>query len=250
MVKTVKVFVVAIFIVGLSGSVLSSAQEVPAEKAFKNIQALKGVPASQITPLMDAYNKALGVNCEYCHVPGALEKADKPAHKAAVRDIQMTRDINQRYKMQVDCINCHQGKPKPPGAVASAGTPAVPGPKPAEPPKTTEPSKGAGKSAGGEKAEAAPPGDNDIIAAPTPLGNVPFPHERHSAAITDCTSCHHTGETNKCSVCHLNNRKTSAATKVTGYDAMHSRTSPRACWGCHVAQKTGPTTCAGCHKKG
>jgi len=36
---------------------------------------------------------------------------------------------------------------------------------------------------------------------------------------------------------------------VTGYDAMHSRTSPRACWGCHAAQKTGPTSCAGCHKK-
>src|SRR5215470_16114089 len=197
---------------------------------------------------MDAYNKAVGVNCEYCHVAGALEKADKPAHKLAVRDIQMTRDINQKYKMQVDCINCHQGKAKPSGVVASTG-----GTKTTDTgTKTTDTGKtDAGKTDAGKttKAEGNPPGDNDVIKAPTPLGNVPFPHEKHSAAITDCSSCHHTGDTSKCSSCHLDNRKTSAATKVTGYDAMHSRTSPRACWGCHAAQKTGPTSCAGCHKK-
>ena len=73
-------------------------QDQPAEKFFKNIKALKGVPYSQIAGLMDSYNKALGVGCEYCHVSGAdLPNDSKPAHKASVRDIMMTAEINKKY---------------------------------------------------------------------------------------------------------------------------------------------------------
>lgn len=246
--RTLKLCFVAAFFIALGGITWSGfAQDLPAEKVFKNIQALKGVPANQIPTLMESYNRALGVNCEYCHVAGALEKADKAPHKLAVRDIQMVRDINQRYKMQVECMNCHQGKATPSGALASTSGTS----KPPDPGTTKPPDPGTKPPPGGTtgKPEAMPPGDNAIIKAPTPYGNVPFPHEKHTMAVSDCKTCHHTGVNNKCSTCHLDNRKPSQFTKITGYEAMHNRTSPRACWGCHLQQKAGPTSCATCHKK-
>src|ERR1051326_9545392 len=74
----------------------ADSQDQPSEKFFKNIKALKGVPASQIAGLMDSYNKALGVSCDYCHAGNNLADDSKPAHKATVRDILMTREINDK----------------------------------------------------------------------------------------------------------------------------------------------------------
>ena len=39
-----------------------------AEEQFKNIQALKGVPADLVFPSMQFITASLGVECEYCHV--------------------------------------------------------------------------------------------------------------------------------------------------------------------------------------
>src|SRR2546427_9798880 len=49
----------------------------PAEQAFKNIQVLKGMPKSQMGPVMNMISASLGVRCEQCHVPDAFEKDDK-----------------------------------------------------------------------------------------------------------------------------------------------------------------------------
>lgn len=48
-----------------------------AEKEYKNIQALKGIPADQVIPSMQFIAASLGVDCEYCHVPRQMEKDDK-----------------------------------------------------------------------------------------------------------------------------------------------------------------------------
>ena len=48
-----------------------------AEEEFKNIQALKGIPAEQVIPSMQFIAASLGVECEYCHVAHANEKDDK-----------------------------------------------------------------------------------------------------------------------------------------------------------------------------
>ncbi len=48
-----------------------------AEEEFKNIQALKGIPADQVIPSMQFIAASLGVECEYCHVAHANEKDDK-----------------------------------------------------------------------------------------------------------------------------------------------------------------------------
>lgn len=219
--------------------VIAQQKEIPAERAFKNIQSLKGVPASQITVLMDNFSKALGVNCEYCHVPNALEKGDKREHKMTVQMIKMTRDINQRYQISIDCMACHQGKTKPPnlgksmnfgpnGIGSGGGTDLT---QPVEP-KKDEP-----------KPEAEPPGKVVFKAS---YGNVPFDHSSHMNA-SDCATCHHTGENNKCSTCHQ--KAPSQLSKITSKAASHSATSERGCIGCHTKQKAGPTKCNDCHKK-
>src|SRR5256884_5801186 len=48
-----------------------------AEEEFKNIQALKGIPADQVIPSMQFIAASLGVECEFCHVAHANEKDDK-----------------------------------------------------------------------------------------------------------------------------------------------------------------------------
>jgi len=230
----------------------ASSQDSPAEKFFKNIQALKGVPASRIAGLMDGYNKALGVSCEYCHVPGDLSSGDKPTHKASVRDIRMTSEINEKYKHSVDCISCHQGKAKPtttgvlatstPGSV----TPKPQGAGPSKPePAKPEPAKPGAAKPEAPKSEAADPPTK--VNYPSSFGKVLFPHDTHMSI--DCTKCHHTGENNKCDTCHLHNKKTSAVTQVTFYAVAHGTKSERACFACHQQSKAGPTKCADCHKK-
>src|ERR1051326_5138797 len=49
----------------------------PAEQVFKNIQVLKGTPAYQVVPSMQFIANSLGVECEFCHVRGALDKDDR-----------------------------------------------------------------------------------------------------------------------------------------------------------------------------
>ena len=221
----------------------ATSQDPPAEKFFKSIVALKGVPSSQIAGLMNDYTKALGVSCAYCHVEGDLSKVDKPAHKSTVRDILMTREINEKYKHSVDCMQCHQGKAKP-GTSIIANNPAQPppGPGPSKPPAGNPPST---QPTGPTKPEATPPGKVSYTGGT--MGKVPFPHDTHMNM--DCAKCHHTGENSKCDVCHLHNKKASAATQVTFYNVAHGAKSERACTGCHTQIKTGPTTCVGCHKK-
>ena len=216
------------------------AQDPPAEKFFKNIQALKGIPTSKIAGLMNDYSTALGVSCAYCHVEGDLAKADKPAHKLAVRDIQMTREINDKYKHSVDCMQCHQGKAKP-GTTVISSNPGQPAQPVTPPTGNTKPPPGPGPS----KTEAAPPGKVSYPGGS--MGKVPFPHDTHMNM--DCAKCHHTGENSRCDTCHLHNKKASAATQVSFYNVAHGAKSERACAGCHTQIKTGPTTCVGCHKK-
>src|SRR5258708_39735875 len=65
----------------------------PAEEVYKNIQIMKGVPAARIPGVMTNLTKWLGVDCAYCHVPGAFEKDDKPTKEAARKMFAMVRKI-------------------------------------------------------------------------------------------------------------------------------------------------------------
>ena len=98
-------------------------QDKTAEQVFRNIQALKGVPAPQLQQVMALFTGALGVKCSYCHT-NPFEKDDKPAKQIARRMIQMVFDLNRGSfggKDAITCYTCHKGKPKP-DAVVVLGT--------------------------------------------------------------------------------------------------------------------------------
>jgi hypothetical protein len=58
----------------------------PVEEAFKNIQSLKGITAGRLMATMNGFTRALGVDCSFCHVPGAFAKDDKPNKVTGAED--------------------------------------------------------------------------------------------------------------------------------------------------------------------
>ena len=87
-----------------------------AEQQFKNIQALKGIPADQVIPSMQFIGASLGVECEYCHVHGANEKDDKKPKVTARKMIAMMMAINKdnfEGRRDVTCFSCHRGAKDP-----------------------------------------------------------------------------------------------------------------------------------------
>jgi hypothetical protein len=98
----------------------SPGTEKKAEPQFKNIQVLKGMPASQMGGAMRFISASLGVGCDYCHVITDqghwMEKDDKETKKIARKMILMTRAINHANfedKPEVSCATCHHGRNEP-----------------------------------------------------------------------------------------------------------------------------------------
>jgi outer membrane lipoprotein-sorting protein len=89
-----------------------------AEEQFKNIQALKGIPADQLIPAMQFIAASLGVECEHCHVEHAFEKDDKKPKVTARKMINMMMAINKdnfEGHRKVTCYSCHRGAADPVG---------------------------------------------------------------------------------------------------------------------------------------
>ena len=87
-----------------------------AEEEYKNIQALKSIPAEQVIPSMQFIAASLGVECEYCHVPHQMDKDDKKPKVTARKMINMMMAINKdnfEGHREVTCYSCHRGSPDP-----------------------------------------------------------------------------------------------------------------------------------------
>ena len=110
-----------------------AAVQAPIQKE-RNLQVLpKDISDQKLDSIMESYNKALGVKCEFCHVkkkifPGDMDyAADTEPMKAEARKMmRMTIDINKNnfwynksdqpeYLKTVTCITCHRGEPFPEG---------------------------------------------------------------------------------------------------------------------------------------
>jgi hypothetical protein len=96
----------------------------PAEKVFKNIQSLKGVPAGRLLAIMEmGYARSLGVSCTHCHTPEKWETEDKSTKQIARDMSAMVKTINgellkniKNLKSEsptVNCTTCHRGQTKP-----------------------------------------------------------------------------------------------------------------------------------------
>ena len=132
----------------LSGSIVTAQEPARAGGAapapMKNLQVLpKDMPQPQVVAVMRAFNAALGVNCNHCHVwtkpgdPGNDMAADTKIEKTIAREMmRMTTDVNARLAAaikkpadqiaRVECATCHRGAaipvtPPPPPAPARGG---------------------------------------------------------------------------------------------------------------------------------
>lgn len=89
----------------------------PAEQTFQNIQVLKGKPASQVRPIMDSFDRALGVDCAFCHDPDHLESDAKPQLSTARDMYRVVDGIGSGLLASrggLTCWTCHRGQSKPP----------------------------------------------------------------------------------------------------------------------------------------
>lgn len=83
--------------------------------AFKNIQVLKDIPASELIPSMRYVAASLGVGCDYCHQADHFDNDDKPAKQQARNMMKMMFAINRdnfNGKREVTCYTCHRGTAK------------------------------------------------------------------------------------------------------------------------------------------
>ena len=65
---------------------------------------------------MDAINRALGVNCEFCHVPDDWKSSAKAPFATAQKMMQMVAAVNANQlagTSGVACWTCHQGQRTP-----------------------------------------------------------------------------------------------------------------------------------------
>jgi hypothetical protein len=123
---SISISLVAIFTLVVRTSSSQTADK-PVEQVRKNIQVLKGLPDSQLFPLMNFVGDSLGVSCDYCHVKGeknpqtgddtfVWEKDDKKEKLAARQMMRMVLDLNQNtFKREgvVSCYTCHRGSTRP-----------------------------------------------------------------------------------------------------------------------------------------
>ena len=83
---------------------------------FKNVQVLKDLPASAITPTMGTYQAALGVDCTHCHNQSAYDSDEKTIKQTARKMILMTAELNRREfrgRGAITCVTCHRGNLTP-----------------------------------------------------------------------------------------------------------------------------------------
>ncbi len=151
-IMTLGLSVAGLFSQRVANSQATPQQEKTIEQTHKDIQALKGLPDSQLPHIMNYFNASLGVQCNFCHVRenNAMEFAKDHEHKTIAREmIKMVQDINQRDfkgRSVVSCYTCHQGKPIPTATLAfplpapmGAGGPRPPGAAPGAPPAAATP---------------------------------------------------------------------------------------------------------------
>src|SRR5690349_1931103 len=107
--------------IGLAAAQTAS-QEKPllAEQAFKNIQALKGIPVDDFMETMGIMAASLDFDCSDCHVGAGTDQVDWPAdtpRKVMARImINMVANINKNYfagHQVVTCWTCHRNRDKP-----------------------------------------------------------------------------------------------------------------------------------------
>jgi len=102
----------------LSGAFFFARQVISQNTGFKNLKVLKPADKAELLRIMAAYNKELGVKCEYCHDPKDWAREANDKFLMARRMQSMVNTVNTRFfdykdAPQISCVFCHGGKSKP-----------------------------------------------------------------------------------------------------------------------------------------
>ena len=110
----------------MSAALVTEQRPLTSDEAFKNIQALKGIPVDEFMGTMGLFSAALSMCCGDCHTGAGTSNPkwedDPPRKRTARRMIQMVEAINATNfngRRVVTCWTCHRGQPRP------AATPAM-----------------------------------------------------------------------------------------------------------------------------
>ena len=90
--------------------------EQTAGEHFKNVQILKGIPETELHPVMATFQTALGVKCAYCHSQSAYDNDALESKVTARKMLAMVADLNHREfgdRHVITCATCHRGKSIP-----------------------------------------------------------------------------------------------------------------------------------------
>lgn len=114
-------------------------QQGGAPPSWKNLKVLpKDISRPQLMGFMQAFNRALGVTCNHCHVDDKSSD-EKPEKDVARAMIKMTTSLHQNASdylpdgrdKKVNCWTCHRGSakielPAPPAPPQGQGGPPPP----------------------------------------------------------------------------------------------------------------------------
>lgn len=119
--------------------VIAGRENEPAGTVFKNVKALKDMPAGEFVRQMDTiFGRGLGQTCANCHVIAQFD-GDTRKNKRIAREMQVMqnnintmqlpniKELDEDYQ-KVSCVTCHMGTahPKPTMAVPMPSNAALP----------------------------------------------------------------------------------------------------------------------------
>jgi hypothetical protein len=113
--------------------VIGVAASKPHEEKFKNLKVLpKNITGETLKNVMEEFNSALGVDCNFCHSRSQTDTAhldfesdQKPEKSIARKMIKMSNKINKQFfeanskygeenaMLEVKCFTCHHGETHP-----------------------------------------------------------------------------------------------------------------------------------------
>ena len=116
--------VLALVLLGTLCAALASGQARdtrPAEQVFKNITAMKGIPADEFMSTMGFFAASLGISCGDCHTAESggdwAKYADDSDRKRRTRGmIAMVNTMNKNFfagRRVLTCYTCHRGSTSP-----------------------------------------------------------------------------------------------------------------------------------------
>lgn len=92
-------------------------------------QVLKGMPDDKLMEVMNAFNQALGVKCDYCHVQSNFDQDTPRKQIARFMVTEFSAKLAKSDGTGVNCNECHKGHARP---LADIGPPRPQQPKPTE----------------------------------------------------------------------------------------------------------------------